>query len=180
MPLRNLSSKGIRVTQTKIEFLPYDPMYQQYFLKECSILERLLRSNCINIYHVGATAIQNISSQPTLDLQCVVHTLDGIDHFQDEFRQVGLKFCEIAPTENKIVFERISKDQSLIMSRIHIYDKSDSRIGDYLALKDYFNQDAHAAKLYESKKIEFAQEPLTYEKFKKEYLKLIVQSLQHS
>ncbi len=165
------------MTKAKIEFLPYAPMYKQYYLKECSALEKILRSNCINVYHVGSTAISSISARPTLDILCVTHTLDGIMHFEDEFMRVGLKFNKALSDEKKLVFERISKDGKLILSRVFIHDKSDARVEDYLNLKDHFIKDESAAKRFEASKIEFSAQPKTYEQKKAALIELILSSL---
>jgi len=165
------------VTQTKIELLPYAPMYKQYFLKECSLLEKLLRANCINIYHIGSTAIPAILSRPTLDLLCVVHTLDGIMHFEEEFSRGGLSVQKELSDDKRLIFERISKDGELTLSRIYIHDKSDARIEDHLNLKDYFKKDEQAAKRFEASKLEFATTPKTYEKKKAALFNLLLDSL---
>ncbi len=165
------------MTQEKIEFLPYTPMYKQYYLKECSVLEKLLRSNCINVYHIGSTAVPKITARPTLDILCVAHTLDGIMHFEEEFSRVGLTPRKDLRDDKRIVFERISKDGQLVMSRISIHDKSDSKIDDYLDLRDHLNKDEAAAKRYEASKLEFASDPKSYEKKKGALIQLILDSL---
>lgn len=165
------------MTKAKIDFLPYSPMYKQYYLKECNVLEKLLRSNCINIYHVGSTAITKISSRPTLDILCVVHTLDGIMHFEDEFARVGLRVREKLNNEKRIVFERVSKDGQLVMSRLYIHDKNDPKIEDYLDFRDHLNKDEAMAKRYEQSKLDFAKDPATYDKKKAALIELILESL---
>lgn len=165
------------MTPKKIDLHPYAPMYKQYFLKECSRLEKLLRSNCINVYHIGSTAIPAISSRPTLDLLCVVHTLDGIMHFEEEFSRAGINLQKKLGDDKRMVFERTSQDGKLTLSRIYIHDKSDARIEDHLNLRDYFKQDELAAKRFEASKLVFASDPKTYDKKKAALFNLILKSL---
>lgn len=161
----------------KIQFLPYTPMYKEFYLKECKSLEKVLRSNCIDIHHIGSTAIPTISAVPILDILCIAHTLDGISFFEDEFKRLGLSLVENEEKLERLIFERRSKDGTTTLSRIYIYEKNDPRIDHALALRDHFIKNTEAAKSFESNKQSFSQEPDSYESKKASLMEIITESL---
>jgi GrpB-like predicted nucleotidyltransferase (UPF0157 family) len=162
-----------------IELMEYTPMYKQFYLKECKGLEKVLRSNLIDVHHIGSTAIPKILSKPTLDILCVVHTLDGIALFQDEFKKLGLIFRGEHGMSERLYFERIAKDEVTHLSHIHIFEKSDERIDEHLLFRDNLNNDELLAKKYEAKKIElkekYASDPESYNKEKGDFIKILSQ-----
>lgn len=160
-----------------IELMEYTPMYKQFYLKECKVLEKVLRSNLIDVYHIGSTAIPKILAKPTLDILCVVHTLDGIPIFKDEFEKLGLTWKGENGLPGRLYLERIAPDGVTHLSHIHIYEKSDARIEEHLLFRDRLNQDEALAKKYEAKKIElkekYADDPKSYTREKGEFIKVL-------
>ena len=71
----------------KVELVPHSPIWKKFFQKECQNLSKVLRNNIVEVHHIGSTAIPKIMAKPTLDILCVVHTMDGIDCFKDEFKK---------------------------------------------------------------------------------------------
>ncbi|WP_372655594.1 GrpB family protein [Halobacteriovorax sp.] len=165
------------MTQSKIQFLPYTPMYKEFYLKECKALEKVLRNNCIDIHHVGSTAISKIKAVPVLDILCIAHTLDGISIFEDEFNRLGLTLVKEEKGPERMIFERKSKDDGTVLSRIYIYEKSDPRIDDILDLRDYLNKNEEAAKSYEASKLEFSKDADSYESKKSALIDVILTAL---
>ena len=165
------------MAKRKIQFLPYTPMYKDFFLKECKVLEKVLRNNCIDIHHIGSTSVAKISAIPTLDVLCIVHTLDGISYFEDEFQKLGLSPVKEEAGLERIIFERRTKDDDVILSRVVIYEKGDPRIDDCLDFRDYLNKNEEAAKTFEASKIEFSKAPETYEEKKTSLIEIILEGL---
>ncbi|OUR98962.1 hypothetical protein A9Q84_03325 [Halobacteriovorax marinus] len=160
-----------------VELMEYTPMYKQFYLKECKVLEKILRSNLIDVHHIGSTAIPKILAKPTLDIMCVVHTLDGIAVFKDEFEKLGLIFKGENGMENRLYFVRLAKDGITHLSHIHIFEKFDERIEEHLLFRDRLNQDESLAKKYEAKKIElkdmYGDDPAKYTEEKGAFIKIL-------
>lgn len=168
-------------SERKVELMPYTPMYKEFYLKECKTLEKVLRSNCIDIHHIGSTAIPKILSKPILDILCVVHTLDGIQVFKDEFEKLGLEWKGEFGIPGRLYFVRKAKDGITHLSHIHIFEKSNDKIHDHLDFRDYLNAEEKIAKEYEKLKIElkdkFEFEPDNYSKGKNEFIELVLKSI---
>ena len=165
----------------KIELMPYTPMYKEFYLKECKVLEKVLRSNCIDIHHIGSTSIPKILSKPTLDVLCVVHTLDGIEVFKDEFEKFGLEWKGEFGIPGRLYFVRKAADGITHLSHIHIFEKGNDKIHDHLDFRDYLIAEESIAKEYEKLKIElkekFSDNPKAYQEGKAQFIDLILENL---
>jgi len=160
-----------------IELMEYTPMYKQFYLKECKVVEKVLRSNLIDVHHIGSTAIPKILAKPTLDVLCIVHTLDGIPVFKDEFEKLGLQWRGENGMSERYYLERIAPDSVTHLSHIHIFEKGDERIEEHLLFRDRLNLDEALAKKYEAKKIElkdkYKDDPEKYSQEKGEFIKVL-------
>jgi GrpB-like predicted nucleotidyltransferase (UPF0157 family) len=165
----------------KIELMPYTPMYKEFYLKECKALEKVLRSNCIDIHHIGSTSIPKIVSKPILDILCVVHTLDGIEIFKDEFERLGLEWKGEFGIPGRLYFVRKAKDGVTHLSHIHIFEKNNEKIHDHLDFRDYLNAEEKIAKEYEKLKLElkdkFENDPESYQRGKSDFIELVLKSI---
>jgi GrpB-like predicted nucleotidyltransferase (UPF0157 family) len=165
----------------KIELMPYTPMFQEFYLKECKVLEKVLRNNCIEVYHIGSTAIPGIMAKPTLDILCVVHTLDGIEAFKDEFEALGLNWHGENGVEGRLYFVRLAKDGETHLSHVHIFEASNPAVADHLDFRDYLRAEEEVAKEYEKVKIEFAKrfanDPAKYTEAKSDFIQIVLKNL---
>jgi GrpB-like predicted nucleotidyltransferase (UPF0157 family) len=152
-------------------------MYKEVFLKECKALEKVLRSNCIDVHHIGSTSIKKISSVPVLDVLCVAHTLGGINLFEDEFNKLRLFRVKEDEALERFVFERRSQDDDTLLSRIYIYEKGDARIDDTLDFRDYLNKNEEIAKKFEADKLEFSKDAKSYHSKKAALIEILLKSI---
>lgn len=157
-------------------------MYKEFYLKECKALEKVLRSNCIEVYHIGSTSIPTIMAKPIIDILCVVHTLDGISHFRDEFERLGLEWKGEFGIPERLYFVRKAKDEVTHLSHIHIFEKGNERINDHLDFRDYLKAEPKIAKEYEKLKIElkdkFMDDPKSYQEGKSSFIEMVLRTLQ--
>jgi GrpB-like predicted nucleotidyltransferase (UPF0157 family) len=164
-----------------VELMPYTPMYKEFYLKECKVLEKVLRSNCIDIHHIGSTSIPKILSKPTLDVLCVVHTLDGIEVFKDEFEKFGLEWRGEHGIPGRLYFVRKAQDGVTHLSHIHIFEKGNELINDHLDFRDYLNAEEAIAKEYDKLKVElkekFSDDPSAYQKGKAQFIEMVLKSI---
>lgn len=164
-----------------IELVPYSSLWQKFYVKECLTLQKLLRSNLVEAYHVGSTAIVDIVTRPTLDILCVVHTLDGIRAFESEFSKVGLSFKASDLESKRLLFTRQDPKSEGELCHIHIIEKSSTLINDYIDFRDYLNAESKVAKEYNNLKLELQQKypdtPKLYNKAKSEFIQIVLNNL---
>jgi GrpB-like predicted nucleotidyltransferase (UPF0157 family) len=163
---------------TNLNLVPYSPVWKKYFLKEEEVLKSLLRKNLIQAHHIGSTAIPNICARPTLDVMAVVHTLDGIELFKDEFLRAGLIEKESA-LEGLITFERVSPKTSATLTRIIILDKFSRHAPDCLDFRDYLIAENEIADQFEKMKKEIVKsnKPELYEAAKIEFIQTVLKTI---
>lgn len=165
----------------KVELVPYSPIWEKYLEKEEQNLRNILRNNLIEVIHVGSTAIPTISAVPTLDILCVVHTLDGISLFKNEFERRGLSWRKDYEIKNRLYLERISPVGDSHLSHIHILDKSNEEIMDFIDFKEYLIQEPEVAKKYHDLKVSLKEKHGDnidlYDVFKSDFIKMILSNL---
>ena len=164
-----------------IELVPHLPIWDKYFQKECQSLSKVLRNNIVEIYHIGSTAIPKIKAKPVLDILCVVHTLDGIDLFKNEFKKLGLIWKGDQGIPGRLYFERLGSDGVTQLCHIHIFEKGNSLINDYLDFRDYLNAEDKIAKEYEDLKVLLQEQqsnnPDLYKMGKNEFIETVLKNL---
>lgn len=158
-------------------------MWSAFFKKECELLHKILRNNLIDVHHIGSTAIPSILAKPTLDIMCVVHTLDGIEKFRDEFERVGYTWLGENGIPQRLYFERIAKDEVTHLSHIHIFESHNPLVHDHLDFRDYLNSELKVAKEYEKLKIElknkFNDDHISYNQGKDSFIKIVLDGLRN-
>ena len=55
-----------------IEVVAYNPNWPKIFDKEMQIIKKAIGHNCINVYHVGSTAVVGLAAKPKIDIIAVV------------------------------------------------------------------------------------------------------------
>jgi GrpB-like predicted nucleotidyltransferase (UPF0157 family) len=165
----------------KIELVPHSPIWEKYFQKESQTLSKVLRNNIVEIHHIGSTAIPKILAKPILDILCVVHTMDGIDLFKNEFKKLGLIWKGEHGIPGRLHFVRLGSDGVTHLCHIHIFEKGNSLINDHLDFRDYLNAEDKIAKEYETLKVllkeKHEENPNLYQIAKNEFIETVLRTL---
>jgi len=67
---------------------PYDPTWQQKFLKERSRLS-IFSCDLLQIEHIGSTAVPGLAAKPIIDMMAGVRTMEDADHVLAALCQYG-------------------------------------------------------------------------------------------
>lgn len=165
----------------KVELVPYSPVWEKYFQKESKNLSKVLRNNLVEVHHIGSTAIPKILAKPILDILCVVHTMDGIDLFKNEFQKIGLTWKGEHGIPGRLHFVRFGSDGVTHLCHIHIFEKENTLINDHLDFRDYLNAEEKIAKEYEDLKIHLKEKngdnPNLYQIGKNEFIETVLRNL---
>ena len=60
-----------------IHLLPYNQNYPNMFEQEAKLIKQILGEHCINLEHIGSTAVPNLISKQDLDILCVIDNLEN-------------------------------------------------------------------------------------------------------
>ena len=165
----------------KAQLVPHSPLWKKVFEKESQTLEKLLRKNLVSVHHIGSTAIRSILAKPTLDIMCIVHTLDGIEMFEDEFRSCGFQSLSGKDTKDRLIFQRTANNGSDQLTNVYVFERGNGLINDYLDFRDYLIAEVEVAKSYENLKVTLKKEyPLNqalYQKGKAEFIQTVLKNI---
>ncbi|EQC47437.1 GrpB family protein [Bacteriovorax sp. Seq25_V] len=159
-----------------IEFVDYDPIWTKIFEKEMQSLMKLLKSNLIQCHHIGSTAIPSIKAVPCMDILCIVHTLDGISIFQNEFKKAGFSIQD-SNDEKRINFYRHGASSSNILTKVTILEGTNEMALDMIDFKEYLNAEPEVAKEYERMKLAHKGPIEIYEQSKKLFIQTVLKTI---
>ncbi len=159
-----------------MEFVEYDQIWTKIFAKEEQNLRKLLKKNLVECHHVGSTAIPAIKAMPCLDILCIVHTLDGIHIFQNEFKNAGFSLQK-SDDDKKILFYRYGQDGFTILTKITILEQTNDLAYDILDFKEYLNAEPQVAKEYEKMKLAHTGPVEIYEQSKRLFIQTVLKTI---
>lgn len=73
----------------KIEIVPYDPDWPSLFQMEAEGIAATFGQEVVAIYHIGSTAIPNVSAKPIIDVLVEVQDIKRIDDFNEKMIERG-------------------------------------------------------------------------------------------
>ncbi|EQC48484.1 hypothetical protein M899_1836 [Bacteriovorax sp. BSW11_IV] len=162
----------------KIELVPYDEFWKKVFAKESENLAKLLKANFIEAFHIGASAIEKIQSRPTLDILVVVHTMDGILAFKDEFLRAGFFLDDQSSSLEHFVFNRYGKDdKSVTLTRVHIFEKTNNELHNYIDFTEYLSAEDEVAQEYQKLREGLLDNELKYQQAKDFFIETTLKNL---
>lgn len=168
-------------SKRKVELVPYSSFWEKVFEKEAQNLKKVLKSNIVDIHHIGSTAIPKIKAKPTVDIAVEVHTLDGIDLFSREFEKVGFTPKGEFGIPGRRYFVRYAPDGITHLTHVHVFRHSNPKVYDHLDFRDYLNSEDKVAKEYEKLKVtlksQFSDKPELYQKGKSDFIEIVLKNL---
>lgn len=72
-----------------VELKEYNPEWSRLFTEAANEIKSILQENCIEIYHIGSTAIPNIYAKPIIDVLPVVKDISTVDSLNTKFEELG-------------------------------------------------------------------------------------------
>ena len=129
-----------------VEVVPYNPMWPKIFADEARLIKQALGSNCIEIYHIGATSVPGLSAKPIIDMLPIVLDISAVDKSSSAMEAIGYE----VKGEYGIPFRRyFQKDKAIRTHNVHVFEKDDVEIDKHLLFRDWMrthqdDRDAYA------------------------------------
>lgn len=147
----------------KIAVVPYHPQWPEIFAKEAARIKLALGENCVEIHHVGSTAISGISAKPIIDMIPVVKDIVKVDATENAMIKLGYD----AKGEAGMLFRRFfTKSDADISFNIHVYEADAGEVDRLLKFRDWMRSHPLDAQAYSDLKnelaIQFVNERLHY------------------
>jgi GrpB-like predicted nucleotidyltransferase (UPF0157 family) len=153
------------------QVVEYDWTWEEAFSQECECLKQIIGDNCIDIYHIGSTAVPGLCAKPTIDILMVAGSLSLIDKQAKILANEGYS----AKGENGIAGRRyFVKGKPGRTHQLHVYAAKNPNIIRHVAFRDYLRNNKDVAKQYARIKVEAINmsggDPEKYYEIKSEFV----------
>ena len=124
----------------------YSSDWKIKFIKEAEIIRNILEDNCIEIHHIGSTAVEELKAKPIIDIMPIVKKLQMVDSVAYKFEQIGYEYLGEFGISGRRYLRKGGDNRT---HQIHIF--SEENINDvkrHLAVRDYLRNHKEVAKEY--------------------------------
>ncbi len=117
-----------------VELTEYNPEWPQVFANAANEIKSILKENCVQIHHIGSTAIPNIYAKPIVDILPVVKDMRLVDLLNHEFEKLGY----VCMGEYGISGRRFYwKSKAKRTHHIHLFEQGSPEIKRHLLFRDF-------------------------------------------
>lgn len=141
---------------SKIEIVPYDPKWPEFFNHESLKLRKALGNHLREIYHIGSTSIPNMPAKSVIDILLVWENLDAINDITQELNSLNYYNIRRHVIPHRSFFTRRQGEK--INFHLHIRERGDPQINRHVNFRDYVIHHPDDAKRYAELKIKLASE----------------------
>lgn len=139
----------------KVEVIPYDMRWPDYFKQEANRIQNVLGVHLKEIHHIGSTAIPNMTAKPIIDILLECNNLDEIDLIIEKLAALNYYNIRRQIIPHVSFFAR-RQDEDMSF-HLHIHEKGSPQIKRHIRFRDYVTQHPEDAKAYAALKIHLAE-----------------------
>ncbi len=138
-----------------VTVINYDPKWPSEYAKEKECITRILKDNCLSVYHIGSTSVPGLAAKPIIDIMAVVRSLADVDAVAAEFSAIGYEYMGEFGIKGRRYLRKGGDDRT---QQIHIFEADDwNNIIRHLAFCDYMRNHEKERNQYAKIKKELAQ-----------------------
>lgn len=130
---------------------PYNPDWPQAFNHEKMLLKRALKNNCLEIIHIGSTAVPNLPAKPIIDIIAVVEDPTKIEN---KLKKIGYYF----KGEYNIPFRYLYGKKDPCKVNLHVFQPGNPEIELNTLFRDYLRSNPISVKEYAELKMKLIQQ----------------------
>ncbi len=125
----------------------YDPRWVETYLHHRQRILHALAPAAIEVEveHIGSTAVPGLAAKPIVDIVVAVPDITAEEDYLDALLAVGYELRVREPGHRLV--RTPARDV-----HVHVYERGDEAVGDYLLLRDHLRTDTADRDLYESVK----------------------------
>jgi GrpB-like predicted nucleotidyltransferase (UPF0157 family) len=133
----------------------YNEKWVSMFVEEVERMNLIFGNEIVDIHHIGSTSVDGLQAKPVIDLMPVVKSINVIDKYNEEMRNIGYE----PKGENGILGRRyFQKGGDHRSHHVHIYEVGNEEIERHLAFRNYLRTHPDAKKSYGQLKERLAQQ----------------------
>ena len=118
-----------------VTVIEYDPAWPLEFEREASRIRGALGENCLEVYHIGSTAVPGLAAKPIIDIMPVVYSLEAVDALSAGFEALGYEYLGEFGIPGRRYMRRGGDERT---HQVHVFSVLDTaNITRHLAFRDY-------------------------------------------
>ncbi|CAN5339649.1 hypothetical protein BH10PSE19_BH10PSE19_00650 [soil metagenome] len=129
----------------KVELMPYNSAWPQLFIEEKKAIAAILQENCVEIHHIGSTAIPDIYAKPIIDILPIVKDIHLVDALNHEFEKLGYTCMGEYGIKGRRFYW---KSTTVRTHHIHLFAQGSSEITRHIEFKNFLIAHANYANAY--------------------------------
>ncbi len=141
-----------------IEVTPYNPQWPNYFKVEEELIKKALEENCVEIHHIGSTAVPELSAKPIID---IIAVLKDISSILQPLEKIGYKYKGDFNLPFRPFF---GKKESPFEINLHIHEEGNPEIELNLLFRDFLRNSPQARSEYANLKMNLLSKKSSHEK----------------
>ena len=134
----------------------YSPVWREKYEEEAEKIREILGDNCLEIHHIGSTAVEGLKAKPIIDILPVVRDLGAVDARAGDFEELGYEYLGEFGIPGRRYLRKGGDERT---HQIHIFSaESQGEIRRHLAVRDYLRTHGEEAEAYGRLKERLAEE----------------------
>lgn len=147
----------------KVIVTAYDERWPAAFEDAAAEICRVLEAGCLDVQHIGSTAVPGLAAKPVIDVLVEVVDIMAVDRFEAEFRKLGYQAKGENGLPGRRYFERGGNERT---HHVHCYEQGNPEIIRHLVFRDFLKANPQTAAAYGELKMELAKQyPLNIEQY---------------
>lgn len=132
-----------------VEVVPYNPNWEQNFKDEAKKIKKIFEEICVDIHHIGSTAIPLVKAKPIIDIMAEVKDINKVDNCNKQMEELGYKALGEYGIPKRRFFQKGGNNRT---HYVHIFQTGNKEIKRHIAFRDYLISHPEKAKEYSSLK----------------------------
>ena len=146
---------SIKQQNRLIQVTPYDASWPIKFVKAAEEIKIALGSNCIEIHHIGSTAVQDLAAKPVIDMVPVVLDITKVDDANTAMLALGYE----AKGEYGMPFRRyFQKGGNQRTHHVHAFEVGSPEIERHLKFREWMKNHPEDREAYAHLKQDLARQ----------------------
>lgn len=133
----------------------YNPAWPEMYRQEAMWMKSILKENCVEIHHIGSTAVPGLAAKPIIDIMAAVRELSDVDKKCSLFEEAGYEYLGEFGIRGRRYLRKGGDERT---HQVHIFSENDTEnLIRHLAFRDYMRSHAEEREQYAALKKELAQ-----------------------
>lgn len=128
-----------------VELVEYNAEWPRMFQDEQKEIQSILQENCVQIHHIGSTAIPHIYAKPIIDILPIVKNLTLVDALNKQFEALGYTCMGEYGISGRRYYWKSKEKRT---HHIHLFEEGSPQIERHLLFKDFLIANPDFAQAY--------------------------------